>query len=176
MGGKFVAPKSLPKAFCLLFCAFYVFDLVVTKSVRKSVAFVQKYACSIEDADPHMARAQQQCVVLIEKLTLQAAKCKSTSKTGTGTSLDGGSSVPVAGTSAAKRMSRKTGTGTSLSNSSSVPVAGTSAAKHKPSKSGTGTSSDSSSVPVASTTGNKRKCKTSGCGSKSAHDRDFLFY
>jgi len=64
---------SFEKSFGLLFVTYYVFNLVVAKNMRKTIAFLQKYACSMTDdgSDQNMSRAQQHCVALMEKLTLK---------------------------------------------------------------------------------------------------------
>jgi len=56
--------KFFRKPFGILFCSFYVFDLVVLKPILKTFAFLQKFTCGIDgaDDDPTMARAQKQCI------------------------------------------------------------------------------------------------------------------
>ena len=65
--------NCLEKSFGLLFVTYYVFNLVVAKNMRKTFAFLQKYACSMHDdgSDPYMSRAHQHCLALMEKLTLK---------------------------------------------------------------------------------------------------------
>jgi len=70
-GSNICSSTSIDKAFGLLFLASYVFNLVVPKTMRCTVAFVSKLACAIDNStgqDKILKAAQNKCTTLIEKL------------------------------------------------------------------------------------------------------------
>ena len=70
-GNNICSSTSIDKAFRLLFLASYVFNLVVPKTMRCTVAFVSKLACAIDNStgqDKVLKTAQNKCMTLIEKL------------------------------------------------------------------------------------------------------------
>ena len=65
--------KTVEESFALLVAVYYVFNLVMCKHLMKTLVFMLKYACNIDDPvrDSYILRAYKQCLILVEKLTLK---------------------------------------------------------------------------------------------------------
>ena len=65
--------KTVAESFALLVAVYYIFNLVMCKHLMKTLVFMLKYACKIDDPvrDSYILRAYKQCLILVEKLTLK---------------------------------------------------------------------------------------------------------
>jgi len=72
-GMAICSAKTVEESFALLVAVYYVFNLVMCKHLMKTLVFMLKYACKIDDPvrDSYILRAYKQCLILVEKLTLK---------------------------------------------------------------------------------------------------------
>jgi hypothetical protein len=81
-GALVCTSECLEKCFSLVFACFYIFDLAISKHLKRTLFFFQKFAFKIDDngSEPYMKGAKQRCFALIEKLTMKGrkiVKCRS---------------------------------------------------------------------------------------------------
>jgi len=74
--------KTVEMAFVVMMTAYYVFDIVMCKTNIKTMVFLRKFGCHIEEhtKDVRINNAHKQCVGLMEKLTLKQATVRSGKK------------------------------------------------------------------------------------------------